>query len=405
MTDSEDKKDESLEEISEEQESEEQEPGSEEEDLQSDEEEPESRAHSEAEEDEESGGHVLEISDALADTGATPLDAPVLADKLGLFGKIDRGVFKVEVVVVVTALVVMSIVVFTDVVYQLMVAISQYLNAGDPQGYTLSGILLAFVGAMAWSASGAGETQRSIGFRAAVTAATLLGTAALGYSLLHLESKTIYRFLLLAHVVPVGLHFHRQEEKKRLGVLVASTLLALVLFGQLPTGYSWAQSYSLLLLLWVGFLGASMAARQRRHLRVDLARKLLTPEKLPWFNAASYTAAAIFSAVVLYLGYIYMFGPDSTYIRPIWDAPSWLPEGLRQTLMSDFPLPDDTPLWRRSLQVLFAPSEPGEIPDWLKVMAIPVSFLFITIRFLGHAFTFARMGMRGESFSEQMGVH
>ncbi len=368
-----------------------------------------SREDADSAEVEESGedesSDNIDLADALAETGATKLDAPVLADELGFYGTIDRVVFKLEVVIVVTALIIMSIAVFTDVAYQTMVAISQDFRASNADAYTLSALLLSFIGAMAFAAAGSGEKERSLGFRLGVTVAVLIGSSLFGYALLHLESSTVYRALLVAHVIPVALYFQRNEEKKRLGILVVSTVLAFVLFGELPTGYSWAQSYSLLLLLWVGFLGASMAARQRRHLRVDLARKLLSPEKLPWFNAVSYATAAVFSAVVLYLGYIYIFGPDSTYIRPIWEAPAWLPEGLKTTLTSEFPLPDDAPLWRRALQVFFAPSEPGEIPDWLKVMAIPVSLLFITIRFLGHAFAFTRMGLRKESFSEMMGAH
>ncbi|MFU8806262.1 MAG: hypothetical protein ACNA8W_20795, partial [Bradymonadaceae bacterium] len=97
-------------------------------------------------------------------------------------------------------------------------------------------------------------------------------------------------------------------------------------------------------------------------------------------------------------------GIDSSYMKPIWDAPSWMPTGLQEQLQV-YPLPDDASAFRRMLQVAFAPSEPGEVPDWLKVAAIPVSMFLILIRFLGHSFVFARMAIRGEEFSEHMGVH
>lgn len=351
-------------------------------------------------------------------TEAMNADAIILSERLGAFGKFDRGVYNLEVIIVVTALVVMSITVFTDVLFQLAVSVAQDLDKGAMSAYTTIGGLLAFVGLMAFAATGDNsvfdpdadvqpepEEPTPMAVRLGVVAATVVGSLITGWALLTLESTTVYRVILIAIMGPVIYTQWNKGERRSIGIMAASTALALYLFGSLPTGYSWAQSYSLLLLLWVGFLGASIAARERRHLRVDLARKLLPPDKLPAFNAVSYLVAAAFTAVVLYLGYIYMFGPDSTYLRPIWDAPQWLPESTRQMLLTEFPLPEDASFWRRLLQVIFAPSEPGAVPDWLKVMAIPVSMGLVAMRFIGHAIVFIGMAIRGESFSETVGVH
>ncbi len=329
-------------------------------------------------------------------------ETPELADRLGWFGRIDRAIFQLETVIVVTALLVMSVVVFTDVVYQLMVTIEQDLASRPAQGWTLVAVLLAFVGAMAWAATAPLE---SIGKRAGTTLAVVAGVVVLSSMLTHWDSASVYRLLLLGLSVPAVLTLWRQAHRRYVAMYLVCMGIALFGFGNLPTGYSWSQSYSLLLLLWVGFLGASMAARQRRHLKIDLARKLLSPDKVPAFNALSYLAAAIFSGMVFYLSYIYMFGSDSTYLTPIWNAAAWLPESVRQDLMSGFPLPDDASFYRRAMQIVFSPSEPGEVPDYLKVLAIPVSFFLITARFLGHSIVFARMAARHESFDENMGAH
>ncbi len=330
-------------------------------------------------------------------------DGPALSERLGAIGVVDHWIYRVETVVVVTFLILMSILVFTDVVYQLSVTLSQYFDAGDSNGYSLSGVLAAFVGAMGWAASK--KKDRPAGMRAGIALGWIAGSALFAYLLLVLESSTVYRLVLVAFAIPIALKFKELGESKRLGVFIVSAVIAFIVFGNLPTGFSWAQSYSLLMLLWVGFLGASMAARERRHLRVDLARKTLPPEKLPWFNTASYLAAAAFSAVVLYLSFEYIFGFQSSYIKPIWEVPSWMPAGMKDELINGYPLPEDASAFRRALQVFFAPSEPGEIPDWLKVLAIPVSFLLITLRFIGHAVVFARMGIAGESYSEVAGGH
>ncbi len=341
----------------------------------------------------------------------TPLSA-----RLGPLGRLDDLVFRVEIVVVVVALVTMSIIVFTDVAYQLAVSISQYLESGDARGFTISAAVLGFVGLIAFAATGDqrvrdedenldDSTSRPLPVRLGAAVAAIVGTIGLGWALLNLESSTVFRVVLVLLAIPILKSFLNRGDKTRAVVFGLATAAGLFVFGALPTGYSWSQSYALIMLLWVGFLGASIAARQRRHLKVDLARKLLAPRLVPAFNAVSYLVAAAFTAIVLYLGFEYMLGHDSTYIRPIWDAPAWLPEGTRATLVEDFPLADDASVYRRFLQVIFVPPEPGELPDWLKVAAIPVSMGLVALRFLGHAVVFGKMALDGEEFHEVAGTH
>jgi TRAP-type C4-dicarboxylate transport system permease small subunit len=335
------------------------------------------------------------------------------SSQLGWFGRLDQAVYRLEVAVVVFALVAMSVLVFTDVVYQLVVSISEHGRWGLAAG------LLAFVGWIAFAATGdnrlssePGDSSateavelHATGLRVAMSVGIVAACVAIGSGMIYGESSTVYRVVFFLLSLPVVRLLVR---RKSTAVLVGFCLmLALAMFygGELPTGYAWSQSYSLVMLLWVGFLGASIAARQRRHLRVDLVRKLISPGKLPWFNTLSYTVAAGFTGVVFYLGVLYLFGPESSYIRPIWEVPAWLPASLQSELIEGFPLAQDASLFRRALQVFFAPSEPGEIPDWLKALAIPVSMALIMLRFLGHAIVFAGMGLRGEEFVEDLGGH
>ena len=71
-----------------------------------------------------------------------------LSSRLGWWGAVDRFVYRCEVLVVVVALAAMSVLVFTDVVYQLVMSITE----SDRHGLA-AGILL-FVGWMAFAATG-----------------------------------------------------------------------------------------------------------------------------------------------------------------------------------------------------------------------------------------------------------
>jgi TRAP-type C4-dicarboxylate transport system permease small subunit len=341
-------------------------------------------------------------------------DSPPLSESLGWFGKLDLAVYQVEVVVVVLALIIMSVIVFVDVVFQLSLNIKQNLAADPGKAWSTLAAVGAFVGAMAYAATSsraglsreeaAATEQRAFWIRAVLATAFVGATFGAAWCVISFESSTVYRVITAALAIPVARHFWQAGFKVRTGVFAAAVGLCIWWMGELPGGYSWAQSYGLFLLLWVGFLGASIAARERRHLRVDLMRKLLPPKWLPHFNAVSYLVAAAFTAMIFYLGYVYLFGNDSSYMLPIWEAPEWLPQSIADDLTT-FPIPEDASIVRRVLQVIFGPDQPGEVPDWLKVLSIPVSMALIVIRFLGHTFAFGRMALRGEEFDDTPGAH
>jgi C4-dicarboxylate transporter DctQ subunit len=119
----------------------------------------------------------------------------------------------------------------------------------------------------------------------------------------------------------------------------------------IPDRYSsWTQSYALFLLLWAAFIGASMATSKGRHLKIDAVRKSVPQRLQPIYNFFSYVVAAVFSGAFCYLA------------------------------------------WKYTIDRLDTSTVAGEIPDWLKVAAIPVALTFITIRFSARAL----MSLAGE---------
>ena len=103
---------------------------------------------------------------------------------------------------------------------------------------------------------------------------------------------------------------------------------------------SWTHSYAMFLLLWTCFIGASMATSKAKHLRIDAARKAVPREYMGRYNAVSFLFAALFTGAFCYL--------SATYF----------------------------------VNRLGGQTTEGEIPDWLKVLAIPVALGIVTLRFL-----------------------
>ena len=276
---------------------------------------------------------------------------------------IDGLIFKVEQALIVACLALMSLTVFMDVLHR---------RLSDPHS-KLASLLLRLSGAAAESGLGSFTTEiatpattllvcfglvflvvrrlPSLADSALLLwlSATSLATATLygfAWMVVALPSRWAYASLLLvAAAATLWLGRSQQAELRRrvyLGLLVGAGL-SIYGLANMPAGYSWAQNFSLFLLLWVGFMGASVATRQRRHIQVDAFRKLVPASWLPSYNALSLLISALFSLFLLIIGTLYTFGPEGNV-----------------HLAADL----------------------GRVPDWLVTASIPVTFAVITARFI-----------------------
>lgn len=82
------------------------------------------------------------------------------------------------------------------------------------------------------------------------------------------------------------------------GVVVAQQA-ALWLF---PNGLIWSQTLALAFTLWLGLLGAALAARERRHLALDIGSKLWPPALAPKMAALGHALTGAFCVGLLLLG-------------------------------------------------------------------------------------------------------
>ena len=138
-------------------------------------------------------------------------------------------------------------------------------------------------------------------------------------------------------------------------VLLVSALIvmSLVVFIQVvlrffDNGFPWAEELARYLMIWAGFLGASIATRQRRHLKIDILPRFLpadSPAKSVVMRLASLISAG-FCFFLVKVGYDFVansakYGRTSTSLG---------------------------------------------IPIWLIQLSIPLTMLIIACRFLGQTF-------------------
>ncbi|PIV99268.1 MAG: hypothetical protein CO108_15950 [Deltaproteobacteria bacterium CG_4_9_14_3_um_filter_63_12] len=286
---------------------------------------------------------------------------------------LDFSIFQVERALVVAALVLMSLMIFLEMLHLALMSDESklaefFVNMSNkfaetpmsPDGVVaFSGwvvriefilFLLLCYGAVATRLKGRSHVVKLAG--AAVVFGVLYGYAEVVRSQ---PSELAYTLLLVAtlvYAVGAWLMAPRDSAKavelrhERFGVAVAIAAISpllLYLFHRLPEDYSFAQHRALFLLLWVGFLGASMATYQKSHLRIDFVRKFVRGRRASrFYGAASNGLALLFTLVLFTLAYDYVFNAET---------------GMKTIRSAE-----------------------GAVPDWLKVLALPVSMAMMCLR-------------------------
>jgi TRAP-type C4-dicarboxylate transport system permease small subunit len=184
-----------------------------------------------------------------------------------LFDRIDDGIFWLEKLIVAAFFSVMTLVVFFDVVHRISMSPDSKLAA-------------------MWLGAGVGSD-----IAAGVLAPATLGLLVLGIMYAALRERW-------------GQASGRGKALAFAAGSVVGLAIGLKLFlAAFPNGLIWSQTLGLSLMLWIGILGASMAAKERRHLALEIGSKIWPkPLKRPVKILAG-VVVSLFCAVLAYLAF------------------------------------------------------------------------------------------------------
>ena len=130
--------------------------------------------------------------------------------------------------------------------------------------------------------------------------------------------------------------FHRFEDGALVLALVSMLVMALtqiVLRNLFDSGFLWAESFLRILVLWIAFLGAMVATRDRNHISIDLLSRLLPNAYFVPFQIVSLLFASLLCAVaayhsVVFISYEYEDGTIAFAEVPVWLCQSIMPIGF-----------------------------------------------------------------------------
>jgi len=306
--------------------------------------------------------------------------------RVGIIRRIDDWIFAVEMSILWSFLGVSAIMVFLDVMYRRLAApdskvaelTARILGIESPEAMktllTIGPIATAAVGVALvyfafWTAenhaSEPGKRSRIKPIIESVFACAGLGL--LGWIMLRPGFQSRWFYLLLYALCAGAWLFKLLRERaphwggKLTAFIVATAIYIYVTLNYFPDGYSWSKELSLIMLLWVGFLGASVCAHEGKHIQVGALKRVVPPSWSRWSEALGYLATAAFCLFMAALGYQYAL------------------EALQ-------------------LEGRF---EQTNIPDWVATIAVPAAFAMTMIRYVGAAISALMGGSYGAAPEEE----
>ena len=219
---------------------------------------------------------------------------------LGPLRRIDDWIFHVEMGILWTFLGVSAVMVFLDVMYRRLAApdskvaelVARILGIENPEsmaqlttiGPIATGVIgIGLVYFAFWTAEKhASEGREQSWMKPLIeTIAACAGLGLLGWIMLQPQVESRWFYLLL-YTLSAGLWLFTMLKtrpagwvSKLIAFAVVTALYLHITVNYFPDGYSWSKELSLIMLLWVGFLGASVCAHEGKHIQVGALKKVV----------------------------------------------------------------------------------------------------------------------------------
>ncbi len=108
-----------------------------------------------------------------------------------------------------------------------------------------------------------------------------------------------------------------------LGVMVFMAFLQVVLRNFFDTGILWGDIFLRHLVLWVGFIGASIATREEKHINIDILTRVVKPAWIPYIRVGVYLVTLIICAVLTKAGYVFLSYEKEAGTILFKNIPAW----------------------------------------------------------------------------------
>ncbi len=141
-----------------------------------------------------------------------------------------------------------------------------------------------------------------------------------------LPSTALCLAALVILVAMACIHLYRTKDwTSFVAVVVGGAFVAWFFAEKAGDAYAWNTGLSAVLLMYLGFFGASMAAHDGRHIRVDAIRKSMKSHRYHLYNAVSDIVAIAFTGILFGFALNYLMGEmERGVMHELSDLPIWV---------------------------------------------------------------------------------
>jgi len=107
-------------------------------------------------------------------------------------------------------------------------------------------------------------------------------------------------------------------------VMIVLAFLQVTLRNVFGSGFTWADVFIRHLVLWVGFIGASLATMEGRHINIDIVSKLLSPSQRRWSELVTNLFATFISFMLSYASYLFVAMEKEAGSKLFMEIPTWI---------------------------------------------------------------------------------
>lgn len=108
-----------------------------------------------------------------------------------------------------------------------------------------------------------------------------------------------------------------------LSTMVLMAFLQVILRNFFSTGILWADIFLRHLVLWVGFIGASLATRQEKHINIDILTRVVSKSVLPYVKIAVDVISLIVCILLAKAGYVFVQSEYQARSTLFLNVPAW----------------------------------------------------------------------------------
>ena len=111
-----------------------------------------------------------------------------------------------------------------------------------------------------------------------------------------------------------------------LSVMILLAFIQIVLRNVFSSGIAWGDPLVRYLVLWVGFIGASLATREGKHITIELFSRWLSDRSNRSFKAISNLISALVCALLVFAGWTFVSNEAQMGGTAFLHIPIWIPQ-------------------------------------------------------------------------------